>query len=233
METGEKRDIDSDTFEHGTDLSDRDCQTGEPFHNVVHVHCPSIYLTNQSRNVSCGSKDWLTVARISILVFLSRSKARGIPHLKRVSPPLYSVCVLTIRSLVTVRADLKKRILRKAKMEAGDLSKDQDRKGAEGHDLLAELTQALGSKSAPDYFRLPVDHEIDHVDLRQPSIGLPAQCKAQGRFRFLMLKPQITFRSEADPDAIILLAVEEYSHKVFKVIDTTAKDDVTKAVLHR
>lgn len=52
MQTGEKRDIDSDTFEHGTDLSDEDPQTGEPFHNVVHVHCPSIYLTNQSRNVS-------------------------------------------------------------------------------------------------------------------------------------------------------------------------------------
>jgi hypothetical protein len=29
------------------------------------------------------------------------------------------------------------------------------------------------------------------------------------------------------------LAVEEYSHQTFKVIDTTAKDDVSMTVLHR
>jgi hypothetical protein len=36
-----------------------------------------------------------------------------------------------------------------------------------------------------------------------------------------------------DPDAIILLAVEEFSLKAFRVIDTTAKDNVTAAVLTR
>lgn len=52
METEENRDIDGNTFELGMDQSDEDRQTGEPFQIVVHVHCPSIYLTNQSRNVS-------------------------------------------------------------------------------------------------------------------------------------------------------------------------------------
>jgi len=52
MESEEKRDIDGNTFELEVDHSDQDCQTGETFQNVVHVHCPSIYFTNQSRNVS-------------------------------------------------------------------------------------------------------------------------------------------------------------------------------------
>jgi hypothetical protein len=133
---------------------------------------------------------------------------------------------------VTVREDFDKRIRRRAEREKKDSETPSEEVG-EADDLLAGLKKALGSKNAPDCFRLPVDNATDHVDLREPSVGLPAECKAQPKFRFLLLKPQVTFRSEADPDAIILLAVEEYSHQTFKVIDTTAKDDVSMTVLHR
>jgi hypothetical protein len=103
----------------------------------------------------------------------------------------------------------------------------------EAQELLTGLKQNLGRKNAESCFRLPVDHSIDHVDLRQPSLGLPSECAVKPEFRFLLLKPQITFRSEAAPDAIILLAVEEFSLKHFKVIDTKGKDDVAANVLSR
>lgn len=141
---------------------------------------------------------------------------------------------LIFRSLVTVREDFAKRISKSAEAEKKEAEKKEDNEqAAETPDLLEGLKKALNSKNAPDCFRLPMDNATDHVDLREPSNGLPAECKAQPKFRILLLKPQITFRSEADPDAIILLAVEEYSHQTFKVLDTTAKDDVSMTVLHR
>jgi hypothetical protein len=118
-----------------------------------------------------------------------------------------------------------------AKKDEGQDNKPPDPNQAQ--DLLAGLKRNLLGRHGEACFRLPVDHSVDHVDLRQPSLGLPVECMAKPFFRFLLLKPQITFRSEADPDAIILLAVEEFSLKAFRVIDTTAKDNVTAAVLTR
>lgn len=100
-------------------------------------------------------------------------------------------------------------------------------------DLLKQLAESLISPKAGDRFKLPVDHSFDHVDLRQPSLGLPKECRVKPVFRFLLLKPQITFRSEADMDAIILLAVEEFSLKSYSVIDQMAKDEVSANVLTR
>lgn len=100
-------------------------------------------------------------------------------------------------------------------------------------DLLKQLADALQSPSAGNRFKLPVDHSLDHVDLRQPSLGLPKDCRIKPLFRFLLLKPQITFRSEADSDAIVLLAVEEFSNKTYTILDQMAKDDVSAKVLSR
>lgn len=100
-------------------------------------------------------------------------------------------------------------------------------------DLLKQLAESLQSASAGNRFKLPVDHKFDHVDLRQPSLGLPKDCTVKPVFRFLLLKPQITFRSEADTDAIVLLAVEEFSLKSYSVLDQLAKDDVVAKVLTR
>lgn len=82
-------------------------------------------------------------------------------------------------------------------------------------------------------FQLPVDNSVDHADLRKPSLGVPAECMVKPYARFLLLKPQITLRSEADDDAIVLLAVEEFSLRTFKVIDKTAKEGVDAVVLTR
>jgi hypothetical protein len=130
---------------------------------------------------------------------------------------------------MTVRNDIAKRIKQRVEAE----SKGTGAVAGVAQTVLEGLTKALESRNAPDCFRLPVDQEIDHADLRHPSIGLAPECKVKPRYRFLILKPQITFRSEADPDAIILLAVEEYSHQTFQILDTTAEDDVSKTVLHR
>ena len=73
----------------------------------------------------------------------------------------------------------------------------------------------------------------DHEDLRQPSLGLPADCAVKPKNRFLVLKPQIALRSEADENAIVLLAVEEISFKGYGVLDELALDDVTADVLNR
>lgn len=100
-------------------------------------------------------------------------------------------------------------------------------------DLLKQLSEALLSASAGNRFKLPVDHAVDHVDLRQPSLGLPNDCMVKPVFRFLLLKPQVTFRSEADTDAIVLLAVEEFSLKSYAVIDQMAKDSVSAKILTR
>lgn len=100
-------------------------------------------------------------------------------------------------------------------------------------DLLKQLADALLSASAGNRFKLPVDHAVDHVDLRQPSLGLPNDCMVKPVFRFLLLKPQVTFRSEADTDAIVLLAVEEFSLKSYAVVDQMAKDSVSAKILTR
>lgn len=100
-------------------------------------------------------------------------------------------------------------------------------------DLLKQLAESLLSASAGNRFKLPVDHAVDHVDLRQPSLGLPTDCTVKPVFRFLLLKPQVTFRSEADTDAIVLLAVEEFSLKSYSVIDQMAKDSVSAKILTR
>ena len=50
LERKEKRQIDNGTFE-ARDKEEED-EEGESFQSVFHVHCPRIYYTNRSRNVS-------------------------------------------------------------------------------------------------------------------------------------------------------------------------------------
>ena len=81
-------------------------------------------------------------------------------------------------------------------------------------------------------FKLPSE-TADQSKLETPKLGLPEDCAVRPSFNILVLKPQLALRSEAGPNAIILLAVEEVQVKGFTVEDLAAKDDVAANVLGR
>jgi hypothetical protein len=99
--------------------------------------------------------------------------------------------------------------------------------------MLEQIERFLQAPNLSERFRLPVEHTVDHEDMRQPSLGLPSDCAVKPKHRFLIIKPQIALRSEVDENAIVLLAVEEISFKSFAVVDEIAQDAVTADVLGR
>jgi hypothetical protein len=99
-------------------------------------------------------------------------------------------------------------------------------------ELLASLQRLLGGNSANTMFKLPSE-TADQSKLDTPKLGLPRDCAVRPSFNILVLKPQLAFRSEAEPNAIILLAVEEAQIKGFAVEDLAAKDDIAADVLGR
>jgi hypothetical protein len=99
--------------------------------------------------------------------------------------------------------------------------------------MLRDLERSLQDKDATKRFRLPIDHEADHEDLRKPSEGLPADCIVKPKHRFLVLKPQIALRSQVDDSSIVLLAVEEVSFKGFGILDENGLDAVSADVMMR
>ena len=101
------------------------------------------------------------------------------------------------------------------------------------HEILRDLERVLQEKHVTNRFKLPIDHDADHEDLRKPSLGLPSDCVVKPKNRYLVLKPQIALRSEIDDNSIVLLAVEEISFKGYVVLDEVALDDVTADVLNR
>lgn len=69
LEETETRDLVGDTFEHDHEHQDSEQGTEEPFQNVIHVHCPRLYLTNQSRNVSLREELGLIAGWTPVHVF--------------------------------------------------------------------------------------------------------------------------------------------------------------------
>ncbi|KAL7425084.1 Protein SABRE [Cryptotrichosporon argae] len=98
--------------------------------------------------------------------------------------------------------------------------------------IMSELQQVVVDKATTSSFRLP-QGAGDEDDLRRPQIGLPADCVAKPKNHILVLKPQIALRSEADLNAIVLLAVEEISFKGFAILDEKGFDQVTADVMAR
>jgi len=99
--------------------------------------------------------------------------------------------------------------------------------------LLTNLQRMLSDKSANKLFQLPSETTDDAKEMVTPKIGLPEDCLVKPDFSVLVLKPQLALRSEAEENAIILLAVEEVWVKGFKVEDVAVKDDVAAEVLSR
>ena len=124
--------------------------------------------------------------------------------------------------------DIKKNIDDRAEREAksGNTEKAEAGEQAdEALELLESLIMNLQRGNAESCFRLPVDHSADHAELHVPSLGIPEQFEVEAGYKVLLLKPQITLRSEADQDAIILLAVEELTSKTFHVLDPAAQGE--------
>lgn len=98
------------------------------------------------------------------------------------------------------------------------MSTDGSRSGVHA-DMLDELKAALNDKRASKRFRLLRAEDNHEETLHEPSLGLPVECIAMPKMRFLVLKPQIALRSQADEKAVVLLAVEEVSLQKYNVID--------------
>jgi hypothetical protein len=124
--------------------------------------------------------------------------------------------------------DTKKAVEKRAEAEKKSGHTERKEAGAqadEALELLHDLVESVGRGNAESCFRLPVENSTDHIELRKPSLGIPEQFSVRASYKLLLLKPQITFRSEADQDAIVLLAVEELVSKSFLVLDPSVQGD--------
>lgn len=103
-------------------------------------------------------------------------------------------------------------------------------------DEAAELLKGL-EKRAEDglsqRFVLSEDFLDEQGTLALPEQGLPQDCAVHPKWRILVLKPQIALRSEADPTAIVLVALQEMAMKSYSITDTKALDSVVSEVLSR
>lgn len=84
-----------------------------------------------------------------------------------------------------------------------------------------------------DQFRVPVNIFTDNEAVRRAEQGLPTECSVHPSLRVLCLQPQISLRSTADENAVILLAVDEISFKVFSIKDMDGPNQTITDVLSR
>ncbi|WVF69291.1 hypothetical protein IAT40_004067 [Kwoniella sp. CBS 6097] len=177
------------------------------FQDTIHVHCPRLYLNNQSRNI------------VYTYIYSMRDRKKE----------EYFVSHASLRSL---RDSIQTR-LRRRRPEAADDGKARANDSV-AQDMCMELVRALTEKASSDLFRLVnLDDTQDAGMYATPHLGLPPQCAVKPKMQILVFKPQIALRSDAAENAIVLLSVQEASLKRFTVEDTQALDSVTADVLSR
>ncbi|OCF43955.1 hypothetical protein I317_02225 [Kwoniella heveanensis CBS 569] len=177
------------------------------FQDTIHVHCPRLYLNNQSRNI------------VYTYIYSMRDRKKE----------EYFVSHASLRSL---RDSIQTR-MRRRRPEAADDGKSRANDSV-AQDMCAELVRALTEKASSDLFRLVnVDDTRDVGMYATPHLGLPPQCAVKPKMQILVFKPQIALRSDAADNAIVLLSVQEASLKRFTVEDVQALDSVTADVLSR
>ncbi|TYJ58899.1 hypothetical protein B9479_000331 [Cryptococcus floricola] len=93
------------------------------------------------------------------------------------------------------------------------------------NDLVSWLVEKPASES--------IHHVEDPVMAAEVRRGLPDVCDVKPKTKILVFMPQIALRSEAHPDAILLMSMEEVSFKQFKVLDEHALDNMMAEVLNR
>ena len=209
----ERRHIDDDTFESAESShpaeSSYNHQGEMTFENTCHIHSPRLSFNNRSRNILY--KYW----------YSNRDRERE----------EYTTSHASLRG---VRDGIQRRLHRVHNgLNQDDFSEIKQPAEQAAQMVLDSLTKILQDPKAKERFKLPVNLDSDHDDMHKPSLGLPADCIVKPHNRFLILKPQIALRSEADENAIVLLAVEEVSHKGFKVLDEIASDAIAADVLTR
>lgn len=204
----ERRHIDDNTLEqNGDDEYTRDADGDPSFENTVHVHCPRLFINNKSRNL-LYKYNYSHKNRRKEDYTTSHASLRGI------------------------RDGINRRLVRKQ----NGLNKDdlpEDLQGVESGNALLEQLEALISDNAANRFKLGQDFVGDKVDLRRTALGIPEECHIHPHWRAIVLKPQMSFRSNAEPDAVVLVAVEEVSFQGFAIRDPIALDHVSMKILSR
>ncbi|KAL1408382.1 Protein SABRE [Vanrija albida] len=187
----------------GTKLLDN--ESSLTFENTVHVHGPRLFFNNVSRNVLYK-------------YFYSRSDRRR---------EEYSTSNASIRN---IRDGVSRRFQRKA----NGLNQD-DMMGTDENFSINEMRQMLENLVThnADQFRVPINIFTDREAVRRAEQGLPTECTVHPSLRILCLQPQISLRSTADENAVILLAVDEISFKVFSIKDMDGPNQTVTDVLSR
>ncbi|WVQ96789.1 hypothetical protein IAU59_003896 [Kwoniella sp. CBS 9459] len=184
-----------------------DVPSERAFQDTIHVHCPRLYLNNQSRNI------------VYTYIYSMRDRKKE----------EYFVSHASLRSL---RDSIQAR-MRRRQPEAADDGKSRANDSV-AEDMCTELVRALTEKASSDLFRLVnLDDARDAAMYATPHLGLPPHCAVKPKMQILVFKPQIALRSDAADNAIVLLSVQEASLKRFTVEDTQALDSVTADVLSR
>ncbi|WRT67617.1 uncharacterized protein IL334_004589 [Kwoniella shivajii] len=98
--------------------------------------------------------------------------------------------------------------------------------------MVGELVKSLTEQTPASLFRF-IDLDNEDTAFKRANLGLPPECTVRPSMQILVYKPQIALRSDATENAIVLLAVQEASVKVFSAEDTNPVDSVTAAILTR
>jgi hypothetical protein len=205
------------------------------FENTYQVHNPTVFANNVSRNVS-RIRARLTIDLLSILVLEPRQETRRVPDLACVGAADVRADVSAIRG---IREAMDKRSNRTKNGYNKDDLPDQHRPtNAEGvldaaTGFLHGLQGLLLDDDAKTRFELPADSVIETDDMTIPRLGLADGCEARPKQQIIVFKPQVALRSDVNNNAVVLLAVQEVTYKMFAVVDKTAPDSVAAEVLQR
>lgn len=126
---------------------------------------------------------------------------------------------------------------RRHERELNGLNRDdlsEDLQGEEsGRALLEQLERVIANSTSAESVKINDEFYSDDVHQIQPKVGLPTDCSIVPHWRANVIKPQISFRSNLDEDAVILVAVDEISFQGFAVKDATGLDPIATDVLSR
>ena len=137
-----------------------------------------------------------------------------------------------IRALRSVSDGIDQRLARAPTGLNQDDASIEDEENPLGY-ISSIIASLLSDRQASSVFRISEDSATLSDFYGKASLGLPENCIVKPKDEFLLIKPQIAWRSDFDKDSIILFAVDEISSLGFKVIDRDEQDSVTADVLTR
>lgn len=205
----ERRHMDDNTFveegSRGRGPNDVDNVT---FENTIHIHSPRLFFNNISRN-------------LLYKYLYSRQNRRKEEYLS------------SYESLKGLRDGMNSRMNRTPNGLNADDEVHQPTSETDAVAALQETVEKLVDSNSPSLYKLPSDFFSNKNGLRAPELGLPADCTVHPHWQAVVLKPQVSLRSTADVEAVVLVAMEEINYKNYSIRDSRGNDHVSTNVLDR